>query len=365
LEDKRFMRTIDTAITLLSPAFLGDAEQNGQWRTPPIKALLRQWWRVVYAAKWNFSVDIAKMRHEEGMLFGHAWLADDCYERNGHSFSTAGRRSSVRIRLGHWHGGTLQKESWQSLDAVQHPEVGQQISADLYMGFGPVITPKSKGGPSSSRGASRTELKAHAALQAGEKAGLSLAFPEDATPEMEAVLGLWDRYAAFGGRSRNGWGSLSLPSASSQPSVNCFRPWRECLSENWPHAIGRDEKGPLVWETAACPDWKTAMVQLAKIKIALRTHFPIAGKGNGPQPRHWLAYPVTHHNVGGWEKLRLPNMLRFRIRAKADGQRAGAMYLMPYLPPKGFTPQRQNLESIWSEAIDYLDHTISLQRVSA
>jgi hypothetical protein len=25
-----------------TPAFLGDAEQNGVWRTPPIKALLRQ-----------------------------------------------------------------------------------------------------------------------------------------------------------------------------------------------------------------------------------------------------------------------------------------------------------------------------------
>lgn len=28
-----------------TPAFLGNAEQRAQWRTPPIKALLRQWWQ--------------------------------------------------------------------------------------------------------------------------------------------------------------------------------------------------------------------------------------------------------------------------------------------------------------------------------
>ena len=33
-------------VRFTTPAFLGDAEQNGAWRTPPFKALLRQWWRV-------------------------------------------------------------------------------------------------------------------------------------------------------------------------------------------------------------------------------------------------------------------------------------------------------------------------------
>ena len=29
-----------------TPAFLGDANQSGRWRTPPFKAQLRQWWPV-------------------------------------------------------------------------------------------------------------------------------------------------------------------------------------------------------------------------------------------------------------------------------------------------------------------------------
>ena len=40
------MLTRTYTLRFLTPAFLGNADQNGQWRTPPIKALLRQWWRV-------------------------------------------------------------------------------------------------------------------------------------------------------------------------------------------------------------------------------------------------------------------------------------------------------------------------------
>jgi len=44
------MRTFRLQMHFTTPAFMGNAEQNAQWRTPPIKALLRQWWRVAYAA---------------------------------------------------------------------------------------------------------------------------------------------------------------------------------------------------------------------------------------------------------------------------------------------------------------------------
>jgi CRISPR-associated protein Cmr1 len=36
-------------VSFNTPAFLGNAEQQAQWRTPPFKAMLRQWWRVVKA----------------------------------------------------------------------------------------------------------------------------------------------------------------------------------------------------------------------------------------------------------------------------------------------------------------------------
>jgi CRISPR-associated protein Cmr1 len=107
-------------LTFNTPAFLGNAEQNGQWRTPPIKALLRQWWRVAYAAEHAQGLSVEAMRHAEGVLFGHAWLEND---RDARGNKVAARRSEVRLRLGSWERGTLQ--SWDRLEqpSVQHPEV--------------------------------------------------------------------------------------------------------------------------------------------------------------------------------------------------------------------------------------------------
>ena len=90
------MKVLEYTLRFDTPAFLGNAEQNAQWRTPPIKALLRQWWRVAYAADKNFAVNLADMRREEGLLFGHAWLDDD-WDDKGNKF--AGRKSRVLIRL--------------------------------------------------------------------------------------------------------------------------------------------------------------------------------------------------------------------------------------------------------------------------
>ncbi len=61
-------------------AFLGNAGQDAQWHTPPFKALLRQWWRVAWAADQKCALDPAAvhaMREQEGRLLGHAWLDND------------------------------------------------------------------------------------------------------------------------------------------------------------------------------------------------------------------------------------------------------------------------------------------------
>jgi hypothetical protein len=52
------MKRLAYILTFLTPAFLGAAEQSGRWRTPPVKALLRQWWRVV----WAFPMALSRLR---------------------------------------------------------------------------------------------------------------------------------------------------------------------------------------------------------------------------------------------------------------------------------------------------------------
>lgn len=338
-----------------SPAFLGNAEQSAQWRTPPFKALLRQWWRVAWAQQQGFRPDIAAMRREEGLLFGRA---DDA--------STS--KSKIRLRLNHWSEGTLLSGQWQSSGTVTHPEVKDRngnsapVGSDLYLGYGP-LTFKT----------GRTQLKANAVIQPGEHAIFSLAYPEQEAGLIEQALYLLDRFGTVGGRSRNGWGSLHLVTQESTPALQGKLPlhdWQQALSSDWPHAIGQDGAGPLIWQTKPFDDWKQLMQELARIKIELRTQFkfPHAVPDGQIHQRHWLSYPVTRHSVRAWGgNARLPNSLRFKVRPAQGqpGQLVGVVFHMPCLPPPSFQPDRRAIIAVWQRVHAYLDSPRGLRRISA
>ena len=343
-------------VRFLCPAFLGNAEQSGQWRTPPFKALLRQWWRIAYAADHRFSVNVDRLRDLEGQLFGVAADTEDSH------------RSRVRIRLDRWDLGTLKR--WQSTGPVRHPEVGdkgQYFGSDLYLGYGPLKFERG------------TALKANAAIQIGESATLCIALTPQVSDQERAriakAFALINLYATLGGRSRNGWGSLALEpldSRSALPSLDAsfFRPWREALGLDWPHAIGRDDKGPLIWRTDPFPDWKPAMKRLAEIKIGLRTQFKFNQGDRPPEDRHWLSYPVTHHSVGVWERdrLRLPNSLRFKLRCDGPdpARPRGVIFHAPCSPPDNLNPNRGAIASVWQRVHEFLDDPAQkLRRVPA
>ncbi|MCX8006304.1 MAG: hypothetical protein N2688_15365, partial [Burkholderiaceae bacterium] len=177
------------------------------------------------------------------------------------------------------------------------------------------------------------------------------------------ALSLASRYGAVGGRSRNGWGSFQLDLTGE--SANALddeapptRPWRDCLDRDWPHAIGRDDEGPLIWQTAEHRDWNSLMKTLAQIKIGLRTQF-LFPKVKPPHasvlPRHWLSYPITTHATRAWDRsARLPNQLRFKVRATGNGKLVGVIFHMPHLPPPAFNPDRPVIEDVWSRVYAFL-----------
>jgi len=359
------MQTRQLLIVFHTPAFLGDANQSGHWRTPPFKAQLRQWWRVAYAAQQGFAVNIREMRELEGALFGHAWLKNDTFERDSQQVKTAARKSLVRIRLSQWSEG--KERSWSSPDtSVEHPNVHHRdgrrkpIGAQLYMGYGPLIFENG------------TALKANAAIQATEQAELDIAFPAEHASTVEHALQLMHLYGAVGGRSRNGWGSYSLqpanglaaPPANPTPS----QPLATCLRMDWPYALGADQQGLLAWQTKPHKDWSALMKTLAETKIGMRTLFGFnSGKSAVPEDRHWLSYPVTNHSVTSWgNNDRLPNQLRFKVRPTADGQLVGVIFHMPHLPPTNFKPDPKTLERIWQRVHSHLDQIRpALPRITA
>jgi CRISPR-associated protein Cmr1 len=354
------MKTRQLQIQFHTPAFLGDANQSGRWRTPPFKAQLRQWWRVAYAAQQLFAVNVRDMRDIEGHLFGHAWLEDDRDEDNN---KVAARKSLVRIRLSQWSEG--KETQWVGQDQlVQHPNVhdrdGRQkpVGAQLYMGFGPLIFDRG------------TALKANAAIQANEQAQLSIAFPDEHAITLDQALQLMNLFGTVGGRSRNGWGSYSLQridGAAMPSSATPSQALAKCLSVDWPHALGTDSQGTLIWQTQPHKDWAGLMKTLAQIKIALRTQFVFTtGKTQNPEDRHWLSYPVTNHTVTSWgNNARLPNSLRFKVRPMADGQLVGVVFHIPHKPPAEFGSSPQTLERIWRQVHSHLDQTATLKRTAA
>jgi CRISPR-associated protein Cmr1 len=355
------MKTRQFKIQFHTPAFLGDANQSGRWRTPPFKAQLRQWWRVAYAAQQQFAVNVREMRDIEGHLFGHAWLENDKDEQGQ---KVAARRSAVRIRLSQWSEG---KETvWASQDTqVRHPNVHDRdgrekpVGAQLYMGFGPLIFDRG------------TALKANAAIQAKEQAELAIAFPDDQATVLDQALQLMDLYGTVGGRSRNGWGSYSLKPANALSTSNKLMPSQalsKCLREDWPHALGADSQGLLAWQTGPHIDWASLMKTLAQTKIAMRTQFGFnSGKNaTAPEDRHWLSYPVTNHSVASWgNNARLPNQLRFKVRPSGDGQLIGIVFHMPHMPPADFRPAAQTIERIWQQVHTHLDQNAALKRITA
>jgi CRISPR-associated protein Cmr1 len=347
------MQTRQFDIQFHAPAFLGDANQSGRWRTPPFKAQLRQWWRVAYAAQRQFAVNVNEMRDIEGRLFGHAWLESDRDEKGG---KVAARRSEVRIRLNQWCEG---KETvWSSPDPqVQHPNVhdreGRQkpVGAQLYMGFGPLVFDRG------------TALKANAAIQAKEKAKLAIAFPDEDAVLIEQALHLMNLYGTVGGRSRNGWGSYSLDCIAMPSAFTSCQALAKCLSQDWPLALGADSAGPLIWQTHAHNDWLGLMKTLAQVKIAIRTGFVFTqGHTQVPEDRHWLSYPVTNHSVKSWgNNARLPNQLRFKIRPLADGRLVGVIFHMPHKPPSDFASSPPTLDRIWRQVHSHLDQDANIQ----
>ena len=335
------MNTFRYRLCFHTPAFLGNAQQQAQWRTPPVKALLRQWWRVAAAQQARYNIDT--LRQQEGALFGAA------SEEQGGS-----RQSQIRIRLSHWNMGQL--KDWTSVGTQKHPEVPAPVGSDLYLGFGPLEY---------DRASRSTSIKHKAAIQAGDTATLSLALPDAHASTLQTALWLMDRYGTLGGRSRNGWGSFSLrPADDSTAALQGklpTKPWEDALQHDWTHAIGSDAQGALVGQTAAFDDWKKLMQELARLKIALRTQFrfPHERPDGRVHDRHWLSYPVTTHKVTDWDKnnARLPNSLRFKVRpAPNDPQKlVGMVFHVPCLPPPIFQPRLQAIESVWQTVHAFLD----------
>lgn len=364
------MRELSYQVSFNTPAFLGNAEQQGQWRTPPFKALLRQWWRVVKAPQVGY--DHRRLLQAENELFGAA--SDD-----GHGGS---HRSKLQVRLSGWDSGTLDQRPF--LAKVDHPETktreGKSIrpDADVYLGFGPIAL-----------GGMRNAI-----APGGSALTLKLRCPEPDAGAICKAMQLVAWFGTVGSRSRNGWGSLHFLSEgllgledlcdtklAEQSSARAVHDaLNDQLASEWPHALGLCADGrPAVWRVfdrrtsnadgktvfEGFNGWKQALEKLAALKIGFRTQFSLQGR----QPphrqvpdRHVLAYPVTNHGLAGLNNARLASQMRFKVARSKDGQFFGLIFHLPSAMPAAFfdgsnvrPPPIAHQVQVWQQVHDFLN----------
>lgn len=362
-------QTIRCSVHFVAPAFLGDADQKGSWRTPPFKALLRQWWRIAVAGQLGY--DYTRLREKEGKLFGHTWLTN-CH---GKTWAMQGR---VRLKLDRWESGALNQ--WPKDPKVTNNEVDRnpQIGSHLYLGYGPLTF---------QRGHGTALKKGNPAIDAMVDVGSwVVAFPREEGEQIIHALQLIHWFGSLGGRSRNGWGSLSLSSHSEgailpaddllegtaiKRLAGYSRRFEDCLKCDWPHAFGQGTDGRLlVWKTCEFTTWSDTVRELARVKIAFRQGCSVAANRGAHRPvldeRHILAYPVTNHEVDDWgNQKRLANQLRFKLLRLKNGRFIGLAYQLPHRLPdalrnslKGSDKQKPTPEwqlAVWRKVHGVLD----------
>ncbi len=346
------MKELTLELDFSTPAFLGNADQLAQWRTPPIKALIRQWWRVVRAKACNY--DHKLILEEENTLFGKA--------PNKDATRKDATRSHLRLRLDSWAEGN--KRTWNENGKFRPEGARRDIDAFTYLGYGPLTT----------RGADFEVSKKRSALEPGKQANtLWLGFPDVHEQAIFQALQLIHWFGTMGSRSRNGWGSLVLNLGKSSPlTKNVIEPytrnWLDCLQQEWAHAIGKDAKGPLIWQTQKVATWQDAMKNLAKMKIALRAELKVPASTQYPQllKYHVLAYPVTSHTLPAFKKeARLTNQLRFKVMKEGNTYRGIIVHLPCRAPDETVEKLNRNksifrnLElTVWPEVHAVLDRLL-------
>ena len=254
----------------------------------------------------------------------------------------------------------------------RHPEVerpaSKLVSTELYLGYGPLTNERGETtlGTSKSSGVQRTAIADKVRMT------LRMRVPAALAGEIEAAMQLAAWFGTLGSRSRNAWGSLHIEARSgtalapltAAALAGYTRQLQDSLKLDWPHAIGSDARGPVVWCTPERGTWREVMKDLARTKIAFRTKaapFPNARPGD-LELRHLIAYPVTNHPVEleGWKRNgRLPNQLRFKlIRTPANTLQGVLVHLPCGLPAplaKGIRGQRPDDGALWSAVHRVLD----------
>ncbi len=370
-EDKlrrRFEKQVSLTLhcRIVTPMFLGDAEQKAALRPEPFKGLLRYWWRV--AAGRSFSGH-KEMLEEETKIFGGG--------------GEKARKSLVTIKV---DGNVLAtKSNLLPTDKIYHPEAHPPRSSRKGMDISPLCYLAGMGltHPDGQR-VKRSYLPVENSFV------IKLFFPRTLLEEsaFKVALLYFCAFGSVGSRSRNGWGSFQVEKVEPEDWLqeisnanfikilqNDFPHWRKCFDKSYPYTLAKGDDGKaLLWKAEGFKSWQEAMKFLAEVYVYIRTGEPQKwhkwsrqtkldpDAQNFIAERHLLGFPLTNHpaHKARWKRLASP--LRFFVRRKNTKYTAFILHLSYFIESaQRFILQNDQIK-LWQKVHERLDQT--MQRAS-
>lgn len=319
------MKKLTAIYRIVTPMFIGDAEQKASSIRPPsIKGALRFWWR---ALNWGRCKDLQALHREEGRLFGAA------VQEN------SGGQGVFLLQV--VEQPKAREKSWpQNLSKAQK-NIGEIGSS--YFGFG--------------LWEDKTNIQHREAIQEGKSFSISLYFrPNTSEKDIESIIDTLKVFGLFGGlgsRSRRGFGSVALTELVDGDQ-----------SERFDYSNYREEITQLF-------DKYTNTTKIPFSAFSQYARFEIVAEGSNAREVHneaGKAYKEFRKTLEKWERVAfgLPLMkvdeknrraspLFFHVHPLQDGQFVvGALFL-----PATFHPDSEyagkNLDKFYQPINQFLD----------
>ena len=341
--DRYFKRKrIEVDCEVITPMFLGNANQEAEWRPEPLKGLFRYWWRILHSALPQVGqTDMRELLHEESALFGFA----------GDNEAAGSGKSLVGITVLGAEKPCVEK--FPFVETIDHPETDRgKIDPLLYLaGIGLMQNGQVK----------------HPYFRPSSCFSFYVDFPEKDSDSINGVLALLQAFGGLGGRSRNGWGSFQVVRGGLEREDvlrvlgEATRNWKDGFDKDYPNCLGKDPK-PLLWKTKGKGTWQDAMRELADAYVGVRAREVKGLRSLHPDngQRHLLGLPLTHHNPQGPGRYSSP--LRFSVRKHGSKYFGLAVHLPQRFPSETVKLSREQQLEVWGIVHRKLD--VLLNRAS-
>lgn len=321
---------------IITPMFLGNANQEAELRSAPFKGLLRYWWRVANGLRFADHKDLLKAESE---IFG--------------SPDEDGGKSRVTVEVTPLSPMTARSNNFTNPGDIPHPECERTQRKTNPLNY------------LAGMGLIKNGIQ-HSYFPPKEHFELRIGACQQVAEDVQSALSLLHAFGAIGSRSRNGWGSFCWSNPQRGISATA-RNFTEALDRDYPHCLGKDSTGPLFWKTKALQGtWEKCMKDLAETYVAIRAgdttrSIPRLEVKAGSLPdRHLLGYPVTNHSLKKWDDKghhRHSSALRLIVRKEGDGHRGYILHLPHLFSEKMWEgPDRKKRQiKIWQQVHSSLD----------